>query len=123
MKNQSEEIDEMIKTALSKDEAEFYDTLKEQNLLEMVGGLFKGKLRWFNMLNIVITTVFVATAIYCLINFLRVEETNELIRWGLGLVACMMTTSMLKLWNWSQMNKNAMLREIKRLELLIASKH
>lgn len=123
MKNQNEEIDEMIKTVLSKEEAEFYDNLHEQNLLEMVGGLFKGKLRWVHIMNMVITSVFVATAVYCLINFMRVESTNELIRWGVGLIACMMTTSMLKLWNWNQMDKNALLREIKRLQLLIANKH
>lgn len=123
MKNQNEEIDEMIKTVLSKEEAEFYDNLHEQNLLEMVGGLFKGKLRWVHIMNMVITSVFVATAVYCLINFMRVESTNELIRWGVGLIACMMTTSMLKLWNWNQMDKNAILREIKRLQLLIANKH
>lgn len=123
MKDENEEIDQMIKSALSRDEAVFYDNLKEQNLLEMVGGLFKGKLRWVHMMNILVTSLFVATAIYCLINFMRVEDTNELIRWGVGLIACMMATSMLKLWNWNQMNKNALLREIKRLQLLLASKH
>ncbi|MEO9805974.1 MAG: DUF6768 family protein [Reichenbachiella sp.] len=123
MKDRNEEIDEMIRTALSKEEAVFYDNLKEQNLLEMVGGLFTGKLRWLNIINILITSIFVGVAIYCLVNFLRVENTNELIRWGTGLMACMMATSMLKLWNWNQMNKNALLREIKRLQLLIAKKH
>ena len=45
MKNKMEEIDNLIKETLTKDEAEFYDSLDEQNLLEMVGGLFRTKNR------------------------------------------------------------------------------
>ncbi len=47
MKNKMEEIDELIKESLSKEEAVFYDSLEEQNLIEMVGGLFRSKNRWF----------------------------------------------------------------------------
>jgi len=43
MKNY-EEIDDMIRQALSEEEAKFYDELGEQTLPEMVGGLFKGRI-------------------------------------------------------------------------------
>ncbi|MEO9964317.1 MAG: DUF6768 family protein [Reichenbachiella sp.] len=123
MKNQNEEIDEMIKAVLSKEEATFYDNLHEQNLFEMVGGLFSGKLKWLGVINVTFTLVFTIIGFYCLVQFMEVEATNDLIRWGVGLMACMMATSMMKIWNWNQMDKNAILREIKRLQLLIANKH
>lgn len=121
MKKESEKIDAYIKEALTKEQDEFYEQLEEQSIIEMVAGLYQGKMKWLNLGSIVVTLVFTGLAIYCLINFLEVESTNDLIRWGLWFILCAMTTSMLKIWGWQQMNANAMLREIKRLELTIAN--
>jgi hypothetical protein len=45
----------------------------------------------------------------------------ELIKWAAAAFICILMVSMLKLFSWMQMNKNALMREIKRLELLISS--
>ena len=42
MKNNMHEIDELIKETLTREEAEFYDSLDEQSLFEMLGGLLAG---------------------------------------------------------------------------------
>ena len=41
-----EEIDQLIKDTLSKEEEEFYSYLDEQNIIEMFFGLFKEKNDW-----------------------------------------------------------------------------
>ncbi len=46
MKKYIEDIDEFVKETLTKEEAKFYDELDEQNLFQMVGGLFQGKIKW-----------------------------------------------------------------------------
>lgn len=121
MKNKMEEIDQLIKDTLSKEEAEFYDTLDEQNPLEMVGDLFRGKYRWFMiMLNLVTLVAFVAL-IYCVVQFLEVDRIEDLLKWGAGGLVCMLMISMLKLFVWLQMDKNALMRELKRLELQVSS--
>jgi len=122
MKNQNEEIDEMIKTALSNEEAAFYEDLKEQSPFEMIGGLFEGKMKWWTIGNVFVSLVFIALSVVCLLKVLEVENTNSLIRWSLGLIGSMTMPTMLKLWNWNQMQRNAILREIKRLQLLVAHK-
>lgn len=121
MKNHNREIDEMIKKALSKEEAGYYDELYEQSLLESVGELYKGKFKWFNIYNVVISLVALFFTVYCLIQFLEVEETNLLIRWGAGMIVSIMMASMMKMWTWNQMDKNSLLREIKRLEIQVAN--
>ncbi len=121
MKNKMTEIDELIKQTLNEEEADFYNELDEQNVLEMLGGLFHGKNRWIMiLLNIVMVVVFVIF-IYCLINFLSTENTNELLRWGAGGFLCLTSILLVKLFVWMQMDKNAILREMKRLELQISS--
>ncbi len=121
MKNNTEEIDKLIKETLSKEEAKFYDDLGEQNLLEMVGGLFTGKLKWILILmNIVHVLGFIAF-VYCAIQFSSEQETNALIRWG-GLSALFLVmTVMLKLFSWLQIDKNTLLRAIKRLEIQVSA--
>jgi len=121
MKTNMEEIDKLIKETLTQEEAKFYDELDEQNVLQMVGGLFTGKNRWIIILMNVVTLVFFALFIYCTFQFFDTEITNELIKWGIGGFVCLLTVSMLKVFAWMQMDKNALMREIKRLELQVSS--
>jgi hypothetical protein len=121
MKIKMEEIDELIKEPLSKEEAVFYDSLEEQNLIEMVGGLFNTKNRWLIILMNIVQVISFIFFIYCLVQFLNTEETNELIKWGVGGFVFLFMSSYLKLFSWMQMDKNALLREMKRLELQLSS--
>ena len=118
MKNY-EEIDDMIRQALSEEEAKFYDELGEQTLPEMVGGLFKGRLKWLTIMTMVIMVIFVALAFYCAVQFFTAEDLRLTIIWGACTFSFLLATSMLKLFHWMQMDKNAVIREIKRLELQV----
>ena len=121
MKNKMEEIDQLIKESLSEEEAKFYDNLDEQNVFQMLGGVFHGKNRWIMLLFNVFTFVFLGMLIYCIVQFFNTEVTNELIKWSVAGIICVMAVSMLKLFIWMQMDKNAILREMKRLELQVSS--
>ncbi len=121
MKNKMEEIDQLIKETLSKEEAAFYDSLEEQNNFEMIAGLFKGKNAWFLITTNILTIVFLGLFIYCCIQFFNVESAEGLIKWGFGSLIFLLSMSMLKIYAWLQMDKNAILREMKRLELQVLS--
>ncbi len=116
-----EEIDQLIKDTLSKEEAAFYDSLEEQNNFDMFIGLFKGKNTWFLILSNIFLFCFFVLFIYCTIQFFKVESTEELIKWGFGSFMSLLSMSMFKIYFWMQMDKNAILREMKRLELLVMS--
>lgn len=116
-----EDIDKLIKETLTQEEAKFYDDLDEQNALQMVGGLFKGKNKWLLVMMNIMTLVFFGLFIYCLVQFFNTETTKELLKWGLGSIIFLLGVSMLKVFAWMQMDKNAILREMKRLELQVSS--
>jgi len=65
--------------------------------------------------------IFFALFIYCIIQFFETENTNELIRWTVSGIFCILIVTFLKLFAWMQIDKNAVLREIKRLELQVSS--
>lgn len=120
MRKEFEEVDQLIKEALTSEEAKFYDHLDEQNMLQMFGGVFDGKNKWLIVIMNVMTFVALGFLIYCIVQFLKVEDTNMLIKWAAGGMICMMMMSMIKVFIWMQMDKNSMIRELKRLELQVS---
>lgn len=121
MKNNMEEIDRLIKETLTQEEAKFYDELDEQSLLEMVAGLFKTRNRWLMILMNIVQVISFGLFIYCVVQFVHANDTNELIRWTAAGGFCIMISTFLKLFSWLQMDKNAIIRELKRLELQVSS--
>ena len=121
MKNNIEEIDQLIKDTLSQEEAKFYNDLEEQNIFRKILGIFKGKNAVIsiimNIANLVVFVIF----IYCLLQALKVEETNELILWVGATILCFISMSMIKIFSWMQMNRNDISRELKRIEFLITT--
>ncbi|WP_299124719.1 DUF6768 family protein [uncultured Winogradskyella sp.] len=121
MKTNMEDIDKLIKDTLTQEEAKFYDSLDEQGVFAMIAGLYKGKNLWFTVVMHIINIIAFGLMIYCLIQTFDVENTNDLILWIAGFFICFMTMSMLKVYAWMQIHRNALTREIKRLELQVSS--
>ncbi len=121
MKKHNEKIDDLIKETLNTEEAKFYDELEEQDLFGMVGGVFKGKMRWFAIVMNIVNLLVFGLLIYCIVEFINMEETADLIKMAVAIGACIMMMSMIKLYMWMQLDKNAILRELKRVELQVAA--
>ncbi|MFK7954025.1 MAG: DUF6768 family protein [Ekhidna sp.] len=122
---QNENIDELIKEALTDDEQVLFNSFEEQNVLQKFGGLFQGKMKWLNTLTFIIQFVMTVFAFYFGYRFFTAVDTIQMIQFGAGVMLLMIAISMLKLFHIMEMNKNATIREIKRMELqlsLLASK-
>ena len=121
MKTKMEDIDKLIKETLTEEEARFYDDLEEQNIWQMVFGIFRGKNSWIVYVISIVQLVFFLFFVYCAVQFFKVEATNDLIQWGIFGTLSIAASSLLKLFSWMQMDKKAIIREIKRLELQVSS--
>lgn len=120
MKKENEKIDELIKETLTADEAKFYEELEEQNILGKLGDVYKSKVGWLAITMNIVHIICFGLFVYCLIQFFDTESTNELIKWASAGFLCMIFMGMLKLYVWMQMDKNDLLRELKRLELQVS---
>jgi hypothetical protein len=116
MRKEFEEVDTLIKEALTEEEAKFYYALDEQNLFQMFGGVFDGKNKWIVIMMNIVNLIVLGIFIYCIVQFFNTEVTNELIKWSIAGILCVLMLSMLKLYIWMQMDKNSIIRELKRLE-------
>lgn len=121
MSYEKEKIDELIKETLNTEEAKFYEELGEQNLIGKIGEVYKGKLGWLAIIMNIVHLIIFGFLIYSVVQFFGTNETNELIKWASAGFLCMIIMGMLKLYVWMQMDKNDVLRELKRLELQLAT--
>ena len=120
MNNSEKEIDELIHQALSKEEAEYFDQLGEQNIPQMLIGFFTGKLSWMNVLISIITLAVFGLTIYTMIEMFAAEVINDKLEWMTFSILGFVMMALLKTWGWNQMDKNALMREIKRLEYQVS---
>jgi hypothetical protein len=121
MRKEFEEVDVLIKEALTEEEAKFYDSLDEQNVFQMLGGVFDGKNKWIIIMMNIVSFIVLGFFVYCTVQFFNTDVTNELIKWSIAGVFCMLMISMLKLFIWMQMYKISIIRQLKRLELQVST--
>lgn len=115
-----EEIDQLISESLNKEEAEFYTSLEEEGFFKQIGGLYTGKFGWMAILTAIVHTMAVAIAVYCGYKLFTVPDTTEILRYSVILFIALSFGCMIKTWQWMQMDKNSILREMKRLEFQVA---
>lgn len=120
MNKSEKEFDALIQEALSKEEAKYFEEMAEQNIPQMVLGLFKGKNSWLNIVMIVVNLVVFGIGIYTFTEMLKTESTNLKLEWMFYTLMCFLMMVLFKLWSWNQMDRNALIREIKRLEYQVS---
>ncbi len=117
-----EELDRRITQALRADEAEQYAKL-EPDLppWEMVFDTFRGKHRWLTVLMGFWMVVFMVVAVWSVVRFVQADEVKAMLGWGLLSLLTIQGVAFAKVFWWMEMQKNAIIREVKRVELQLAS--
>lgn len=121
MKNKEiNELDDLIKETLSVEEAKFYEELEEKNLFGKITEVYKSKMGWLAVvMNIMHLAIFVFF-VYSVVQFFDAETTRDMMIWCSAGFLSMIFMAMMKLYVWMQMDKNDIMRELKRIELQIS---
>jgi len=117
-----DELDRRIREALSElgVEDEALSLPEDESLVEMLIGVFRGRMAWLNIYAMALTLVFFALALWCAVRFFQTADVKAAMGWGVGFLTCVLFVAMLKMWFWMEMQKNSVLRQIKLLELRMA---
>ncbi len=114
-------IDDLIAEALTEEEREFLARLDEPSMMRQGLDLFHSRHRAFTLMSVLAMAVFFGLSIFSLTRFLGATEVTSMLRWGAALFFCLMAVMAMKVWSWLQMQTNAQRRELKRVELQLAS--
>ena len=116
------DLDDNIREALRREDAELLEHYQgDPPIHEMLIETFRGRHRWLNGLAFVFTFVALALAIFAAYEFFHVESTRAMIAYATAFLWFVAWIAMLKVWFWMEMQKNSITREVKRLELQVAS--
>ena len=115
----NESIDNMIAEALNDNDRAEFEALGEPTLFEQIAESFRGRTRWLNAILIVDTILFTSLFVFSVIQFFGATEIRDQILWASTSVLAMVIIGLVKIWFWMEMNRVAIMREIKRLELQI----
>ena len=117
-----ESIDERIQKALSAEDQAFLSQVNaEGSLYRDLSDMFRGQARWLNGLAWVLALAFFGIAGFCGWHFATEPDLRSMQLWGLGTLLAFIALAMIKLWFWMQLEKVVVVREIKRVELQLAS--
>ncbi|MBO9671486.1 MAG: hypothetical protein J7485_13320 [Sphingobium sp.] len=115
-------IDDSIRRALSPADVQAYEALSRE--LSPVGeamGMFRSARSAFTWRVAVFGALFIALGVYTVWHLLNAADVREMLGWSLLAIFVMFNLSLVKLWFWLEMQRNAVVREVRRLELQIAS--
>jgi hypothetical protein len=111
-------LDDDIRKVLAEGES-IYDLDREEGVFRQMAGIFRGKMRWMAIVATIETIVFMVLIVLAAIEFFQADDTKWQIFYATCVVLLGMLLLLVKLWGWMQMNRYAIQREIKRLELRI----
>ena len=115
------DLDQAIRQSLSAEDAALLDRLgADQALHRQVLATFEGRLGWFNVAGWLAGVVLFGVACVLAWRFMQAEELEEMLRWGAGSALAFAGLALIKVWFWLELQKNAVVREVKRLEVQVA---
>ena len=122
MKNQSmNELDDQIRAALNSDENKLIGKPEDGlRIDQLMRATLQTRNKFITILAFIYTLAFLALAVWSAFRFFDSTETKHLLAYGFAFSACMLAVAMLKMWFWMEMQRIAVTREIKRVELLTA---
>ncbi|MEQ8770882.1 MAG: hypothetical protein RIB60_10300 [Phycisphaerales bacterium] len=114
-------LDDKIREALSAEDAELFGEVgSEPSLPMLVLESFSGKHRWLNRAAVLVGVAMMAALVYCTVQFFGTPEVGERLAWALGVGFFTLMVLGIKIWHWMELERLAVTREIKRVELQIA---
>jgi len=114
-------LDERIKKELEAETAEIDKMLaKEGGLPDMVAAAFKGSLRRWIWATSIILLPISGLMVWSGYEFFTAANMDDRIFWGFCTLLSGLPQIALKQWQWMEMNRASMMREIKRIEIAVA---
>src|SRR3970040_1485092 len=116
------DIDDHFRKTLSTEDAELLERYgADQALHRQVLEMFHGKLWWITALGWIAGFALFAAGCYFWWRFAYAEEIRHMLLWAGSAGLAFLGLALVKVLFWLELQKNAVVRELKRLELQVAS--
>jgi hypothetical protein len=117
-----ESIDERIQKALSSEDRAFLARMDgDGSFYRDIAAMFQGHMRWLHAIGWFVALALFAVGAFCAWQFAIQTDLRTMQLWGAGTILSFLGLGLIKLWFWMELQKAVIVREIKRVELQLAS--
>lgn len=117
------DTDRMMDQALDAEERELLRSIGEEpGYVKQALGLFDGRMGWVNVLLMVAQSALFLGGAWAAWSFFAADDTLTALRWGLPAAVALLMSLTIKLALYPAIQTNRVIRELKRMELQIASR-
>ena len=113
-------LDELIEEALSAEDRDILEATAEQGWFALGLSQFRGRLGWVTWVVMIVQATMFLIGLWCAVQFFSANELLPAFKWGLSGAVLMLMATALKMSLMPQMQADRVLRELKRLELIVA---
>ena len=116
-------LDDLIQEALEDQDKTVLDETKELGYFALGLSQFSGKLGWVTWVIMVVQAALFLVGVYCFVQFFNATEVLSAVKWGISASVLVIVATSLKMSLMPQMQADRVIREVKRLELLLLSRN
>ncbi|HHS93903.1 MAG TPA: hypothetical protein ENK63_00970 [Rhodobacterales bacterium] len=117
-----DKLDEMIAEALKNEDQEILTETEELGYFAQALGIFRGPQGWISWVVMLVQIGLFGVGAWAAWQFFHTTDTLTALKWGLPAAILLLAAMMLKLSLMPVMQADRVIRQIKRLELLLARK-
>jgi hypothetical protein len=115
-------LDKMIAEALSEEDREIMAQTSQRGVFAELFGQLSGHNAWIKWVSYLYIAVFVGLFIWAAWNFFAATDVLVALKWGVGAVVAVMFVAVLKLYLFTEIQTDRIIRELKRVELMLAAR-
>ncbi len=117
-----DKLDKLIEDAMKGEDRVLLEDTKELGYFALGLQQFRGKLGWVTWMIMIMQSVLFLAGIWCFYEMYVTSEVLLAIKWGVVAATLLLTAINLKLSIWPQMQADRVLRELKRVELMLLNR-
>lgn len=115
-------LDELIKEALEDQDKAAVSETEELGYFALGLSQFRGKLGWVTWVIMTLQAAMFLAGVYCLVQFYGATEVLSAVKWGISGAILIVVGTSLKMSLMPQLQADRVIREVKRLELLLLTR-
>ncbi|GKY87145.1 DUF6768 family protein [Sinisalibacter aestuarii] len=115
-------LDRMIEEALSAEERALMTETVEPGFFAQLFGQLSGRNAWVNWLATIMIFVYLGLLVWTGWHFFAATDALAAVKWGLGAGLSLVIIGMMKLYLFQAMQADRVIRELKRVELMLVSR-
>ena len=117
-----DKLDKLIAEALADEDRQIIAETEELGYFALGLSQFRGKLGWVSWVIMIVQSAMFLISVWCAVNFFSAADVLTALKWGVSGGVLMLAAMQLKLALGPQMQADRVIRELKRVELMIAAR-